>query len=260
MKISIVTINFNDVKGLKKTFDSVLAQTYKNIEYIVIDGGSSDGSAELIEKYQGKIAYWISEKDRGIYNAMNKGIAKATGDYIVFINSGDELSSDHAIADIVPLLNNHGVVYSDIEVSENGQAFSRRTYPPLVTFRFFVTSSIPHPGCFIRTDLFNQFGNYDETLKISSDWKWFVNVLCKHNVSYTHSGLSTAKFNLDGISSNPANLGVIKEEKEKVLKADFPLFFPDYINSMDMEIKCANMHGSRLIKILRKFGLLSKLY
>ena len=89
MKYSIITVNYNNKEGLRKTIESVISQTFRDFEYIVIDGGSSDGSAELLKEYSDKITYWVSEPDKGIYNGMNKGIAKATGDYLNFMNSGD---------------------------------------------------------------------------------------------------------------------------------------------------------------------------
>ena len=104
MKLSIITINYNNRDGLQKTIDSVVSQTYKNFEWIIIDGGSTDGSKELIEQYQDHCAYWCSEPDKGIYNAMNKGIEKAIGDYSLFLNSGDRLHDDTVIDKIVSFL------------------------------------------------------------------------------------------------------------------------------------------------------------
>lgn len=97
MKISIITINFNNKDGIEKTISSVVAQTYKDIQYIIIDGDSTDGSVEVIKKYHEDIDYWISEPDKGIYDAMNKGILKATGDYVLFLNSGDYLSIEELL-------------------------------------------------------------------------------------------------------------------------------------------------------------------
>ena len=88
MKYSIITVNYNNKEGLRNTIESVIHQTYRDFEFIVIDGGSTDGSAEVLKEYDSQITYWVSEKDKGIYNAMNKGIAKATGDYLNFMNSG----------------------------------------------------------------------------------------------------------------------------------------------------------------------------
>ena len=89
MKYSIITINYNHIEGLKRTIDSVISQTSSNYEYIIIDGGSTDGSVNIIKEYKEHLVYWISEKDNGVYHAMNKGVAQAQGDYCIFMNSGD---------------------------------------------------------------------------------------------------------------------------------------------------------------------------
>src|SRR5690348_17657794 len=105
-KLSIITINLNNVKGLQKTMESVFAQTFTDYEYIIIDGGSTDGSVSEIKKHQNKLVYWISENDKGIYNAMNKGIVKANGEYILFMNSGDYLYTDNTIKEVFQKSNN----------------------------------------------------------------------------------------------------------------------------------------------------------
>ena len=97
MKLSIITINYNNLAGLQKTIESVVSQTFRDFEWIVIDGGSVDGSRELIERYANSFSYWVSEPDKGIYNAMNKGIVVAKGDYLLFLNSGDWLCDEMAL-------------------------------------------------------------------------------------------------------------------------------------------------------------------
>ena len=101
MKISIITINYNNIQGLKQTLFSVLEQDYNNIEYIVIDGGSTDGSKELLRAKSDELFYWVSERDKGVYNAMNKGIAQSTGDYLIFMNSGDVFFNKHVLSDFL---------------------------------------------------------------------------------------------------------------------------------------------------------------
>ncbi|MFT4805390.1 MAG: glycosyltransferase involved in cell wall biosynthesis, partial [Psychroserpens sp.] len=105
MKLSIITINFNNAVGLKKTIESVVNQTSNDFEYIVIDGGSNDGSVDVIKEYEAKVSYWVSEVDKGIYHAMNKGILLAKGDYLEFLNSGDILVNETVIQKIIPELN-----------------------------------------------------------------------------------------------------------------------------------------------------------
>ena len=115
--ISIITINFNDKIGLQRTFDSVFAQDYQDFEYIVIDGGSNDGSKELIENNAQKISYWISEPDKGIYNAMNKGILKATGEYLLFLNSGDHLYSHTVLEENYTRIENYDLIYFNLQMA-----------------------------------------------------------------------------------------------------------------------------------------------
>ncbi|WP_083993885.1 glycosyltransferase [Gelidibacter algens] len=141
MKISIITINYNNLDGLKKTMTSVLEQTYANVEYIIIDGGSTDGSKRYIESCQQDLAYWVSESDRGIYNAMNKGIAQATGEYLLFLNSGDWLAGVKVLDLISKNLGNCGILYGNlIKVYANGSEKVDKgpESSQLTLFHFFV--------------------------------------------------------------------------------------------------------------------------
>jgi glycosyltransferase involved in cell wall biosynthesis len=114
MKLSIITINYNNLEGLKRTYESVVSQTCQDFEWIIIDGGSTDGSKDFIEEHQAQFAYWCSEPDKGIYNAMNKGIVKATGEYLQFLNSGDNLVDDKVIEEFLALGWEEDVVSGDI--------------------------------------------------------------------------------------------------------------------------------------------------
>ena len=125
--ITIITINFNNQNGLQKTMDSVFRQTNKDFQYIVIDGGSSDGSKELIERNQSKINHWVSEPDNGIYHAMNKGIEKATGEYLLFLNSGDELINELVVEKVTPLLHTEDIISGNLIVDEDSEDVLRPT-------------------------------------------------------------------------------------------------------------------------------------
>ncbi len=118
-KLSIITVNFNNATGLQKTFDSVFEQTFKDFEYIIVDGGSTDGSEEIIERNRDKINYWVSEKDKGVYHAMNKGMAKASGDYLLFLNSGDHFKDENILLEVMPELDGTGIVYGNIFLVES---------------------------------------------------------------------------------------------------------------------------------------------
>ncbi len=237
-KISIVTINFNNEIGLALTMDSVLTQTYPLIEYVVIDGGSTDRSKTVIENHASALAYWTSEADSGIYNAMNKGIKKATGDYILFLNSGDSLIENGIIENVVATGLTHDLVYGDLQFF-NAEKQWVWQLPATLTFNSFYTNTIAHPSTFIRRSLFDTVGLYDEELSIVSDWKFFLLATAKYNCSYKHIELTISAYNFDGLSSKPENLPAINAERKKVLAQEFPFFIQDYaeLKTLNVEIK-----------------------
>ena len=182
-KLSIITINLNNADGLRKTIESVILQTISDFEYIVIDGASTDGSVDIIKQYSDKITYWISEPDNGVYNAMNKGILKATGDYCLFLNSGDEFSSNKSLIKFNFFFDlNIDILYGDLTV-KNGIEEYYKTYPDKLTFKYFRSDTLPHPASFIKRKLFHDICMFDEKLKICSDWEFFVIAICLRNCS-----------------------------------------------------------------------------
>lgn len=225
--LSIITINYNNVSGLLKTMQSVFDQTNQDFEYIVIDGGSTDGSKQSIKIVDENLSCWISEPDRGIYHAMNKGIQRATGNYLLFLNSGDVLKSSLSVGEIIPQLNNWDIVYTDLEVIFEKESCIQ-TFPDILSFKHFFYHSLPHPASFIKRVLFERYGNYDENLKICSDWKFFTEVICKYNVTYKHLDMVFACHFANGISSLVESKSIISEERECYLLANFPAFVDDY--------------------------------
>ena len=227
-KISIITINFNDQDGLKKTFDSVVSQSNKNFEYIVIDGGSTDGSKEFLEQNSDKLSYWISEKDSGVYNAMNKGIKVAKGDYILFLNSRDFLIDNTIIDKVVNAIDETvGIYYGNLIYSLNGLKTQLWTPPDRLSFTYFLSDSLPHPSSFIKRELFDIHFLYSENFKIVSDWEFFVYCICKMNVSYKHLDFTISDFDNSGMSSVKENETKINLEKQQVFSKHFPLFIED---------------------------------
>lgn len=227
MKISVITINYNNEVGLLLTVKSVINQTYKNLEYIIIDGGSTDNSKQYIHQFEKDIKHWVSEPDNGIYHAMNKGIRVATGDYCLFLNSGDALCNDRTIENAISTGLTKDLVYGNL-IFVNCKE-KRHWIPPMeLTFGLFYNSTIPHPSTFIRRGLFEKFGLFDENLTIVSDWKFFLLAICRENCSYKHIDLPVTEFNEDGICSNPANFRTIENERELVLKHHFPAFIKEY--------------------------------
>lgn len=214
MKLTIITINFNNADALHRTMQSVFSQTYQDFEYIVIDGGSTDGSREIIEKDARRLDYWVSEPDKGIYNAMNKGIDKAHGEYCLFLNSGDTLHDCKVLEDVIPLLDGTVVITGSLMYGANIMSYKKE-----LNFLRLELGGLPHQSCFIRTDWMKQY-KYDESLKIVSDWKFFFQVLIMNNQSHKFIDRIITDFDLNGISST--NLPLLRKEREIVLKELFP--------------------------------------
>jgi glycosyltransferase involved in cell wall biosynthesis len=252
--ISVITINYNDANGLEHTVASVHKQSYKPIEYIVIDGGSTDGSRSYLENNSELITHWVSEPDTGIYNAMNKGIAKATGMYVLFLNSGDTFYSETALASFIPYVaSQKDIYYGNIQVL--GGKVRIQTYPEEVSFAYFVKKTLPHPAALIKRSCLETLP-FDETLQIVSDWKFFTQGICKHGFTYQYVNAVISSFRMDGISSTNPNL--VKEERLKVLETDFSGLFSEYQQTQKLKREQQNRKKKskfeQLIKkIYRKF-------
>lgn len=255
--ISIITVNLNDVEGLKRTMTSVFEQTWQDFEYLVIDGGSKDGSEELIKEHKDQLNYWVSEQDSGIYNAMNKGIKAATGEYLLFLNSGDHLFNNDVLRENTHHLGFYDLIYFNIQVG--GKEMSEIvSYPKELRFSDLYFSSLGHPSTFIRKELFEEVGLYDEKLEIVSDWKFFILALFKHNCSYKKVDITMTTFYRNGISTNPINEGIISTEREIVLTTHFKAFLKEINELYELRVTLQNLKKSNKIKLLLKLGLLNK--
>lgn len=216
MKLSIITINYNNYFGLKRTYDSIASLKYSNFEWIIIDGGSKDGSKEFIESLLGKIniTYWCSEKDKGIYNAMNKGIKHSNGEYLIFMNSGDSFYSPDIISKVFSNNIQADIIYGNaLYIFKDHEEL--RKVPNDLTFRYIYEYTIYHQASFIKKNLFNENG-YDENLKIVSDWKmWLIWIL--QNKTFSYIDETICRFDAYGISTgNDKNVeierNIVKEE------------------------------------------------
>ena len=179
MKYSIITVNFNNREGLKKTIESVMCQSFRDFEHIIIDGGSTDGSVDVLREYDEHITYWVSEKDNGIYNAMNKGIAKSTGEYLNFMNSGDCFYN----ADVLAKVNSYNsdadfIVGKDYHFNEKKQKGHASVQPPRTTMIHFFIATLDHQSSFIKRTLFEN-SPYDESHRLVSDWIFFTEKIVK---------------------------------------------------------------------------------
>ncbi|MCR4918712.1 MAG: glycosyltransferase [Prevotella sp.] len=218
MRFTIITINRNNRDGLRRTIESVVGQTCRDYEYVVIDGASTDGSVEVIKRYADHITYWVSEPDRGIYHAMNKGVARAHGDYCLFMNSGDCMHDTRVLERIDSLHTSEDVIIGKVTIDDQGHTMSP---PPAteLTFYHLFSGAIPHQAAFIRTTLLKDFP-YDESLKIVADWKFFLKTLIIDNRPVRYLDLLVAKYDTSGLST--LNPELVRKEKEQVLAAMFP--------------------------------------
>lgn len=234
MQLTIITINRNNAAGLRKTIESVVNQTHANFEYIVIDGASTDESVNIIEEYAHKIDYWVSEPDKGIYNAMNKGICMANGDYIQILNSGDILASDNVVERMLAHLQitndqlrvkgepEVSILYGNmIKVDELGKVIGKSYYTPYSLLQFY-TSTLNHDCAYIKRVLFDaaNYGLYDESLKIVSDWKWYLQAIGLGFVKPIYVDIDVTIFEAAGISET--NLDLRNQERRQVLEMSLP--------------------------------------
>ncbi len=252
MVISIITINYNNAEGLRRTLASVAAQTYRDIEHIIVDGGSTDGSVNVIREYENTIkhsvtinqstikVFWSSERDHGIYNAINKGIRKATGDYIQILNSGDLLAAPDVTERMVDALDSLNakrsslnedaisILYGNMLKSYDGKKIVNRDtcgngmYTP-ESFLYFYRGTLNHDCAYIRRDLFDKYSLYNEDMKICSDWEWYVKAIALGGEKPIYTNIDVTIFDMNGISeSGGKNKELIKKERREYLEKILP--------------------------------------
>jgi len=232
MKLSIITINLNNKDGLRVTLESVYSQTCKTFEHIIVDGGSDDGSVDTIRQFMTEQSTvspdvstvqqrWISEPDTGIYNAMNKGIRMASGDYLLFANSGDRLASVDVIEQVLPYLNNENdIVSGELELVKSGAVVIKLFPPKVLNLNYCINEGLTHPNTFINRDLFDKYGYYNEHNKIVSDWEFFLIACGLHSCKYKSIPVLVSCFEMDGMSSQ--NVDLLKKETQEALQRLLP--------------------------------------
>lgn len=257
MKLSIITITYNNAEGLRKTLASVASQTFRDFEHIIVDGGSTDGSVEIIREYADSEAIrlkgykairpenskadnlasspnhlitsspitWISEKDRGVYDAQNKGIRLAHGEYCYFLNAGDTFCNEHVLElifkpltfNLSPLTSTPDILYgNEIIVDGNGQriGIARGVEDP--SFVDLYNSCMKHQASFIRRSLFDKYGMYDADMRICSDFDWFFRVIAFHDdVTLLYRDVDVAYFENTGLSYHSPEL--CAKERQQIL-------------------------------------------
>jgi len=218
MKVSIITVSYNSVAYIEQTIQSVVGQDYPNIEYMVIDGGSTDGTVAIIEKYRQHIQTFISEKDNGIYDALNKGIALATGDIIGILHSDDFYTNQTIISQVVDCFceTNTDIIYGDLMyVSRNNTDKIVRYWKAGNCNRHKLQFGWmpPHPTLFIKRNCYEQYGYFDTNFTIAADYDLILRLFWKHNLSYSYLPKVLIKMRVGG-KSNRNLKNIFRKSKE----------------------------------------------
>lgn len=245
MELTVITINLNNRDGLRRTMDSVRAQTWKGFEWILIDGGSTDGSRELILEHQDDFAFWCSEPDDGIYPAMNKGCARASGDYVLFLNSGDSLYDPTVLERVHAAGLQDDIVAGQMVRLDNGLLF--RHYDPDILVQLY-TDTIGHQATFIRRNLLEKYP-YDESLRIVSDWKFWLEAIVLGQCSFTYLDIIVSKQDMTGISLAAANAPLLRAERKQVLQELLP---QPVLNTLGRYVSYRNQPVSRNMSYLEE--------
>lgn len=284
MKLCIVTINYNNAEGLRKTLASVAAQTYRDIEHIIVDAASTDGSVEIIKEYEEKIhlthstihIVWTSEKDKGIYDAMNKGIRKATGDYVWILNSGDCAASSDVVERMMNILPSftpstlNDIIDIPILIGNKIHVYpgDKRVYSPLPIGRSktpnpipietsmltFYRGTIPQDAAFVRRDLFEKYGGFDEGMKICADWKLYLNMIALDGIIPMYVNIDVVLFDMTGVSNanNDLRLAEKRAYLEKILPASVLKDYDAYAFPIDEYIRLKKYHLWGIVYFLER--------
>ena len=218
MKLSVVTITYNNLVGLQRTLHSIAGQRWKDFEVVIVDGSSADGTCDYLAKYNGLDVpcRYVSEKDNGVYDAQNKGIRMAQGEYCYFLNAGDVLCDETVLERMFADKPQADVLYgNEIVVDGNGKRVGYCKGVENPTFLNLYMSCMKHQATFIRRSLFEKYGLYDLSYKIDADWEWFVRVIAMHeDVSLQYKNIDVSCFETGGLSCN--NSQVVEEETQRI--------------------------------------------
>lgn len=221
MKLSIITINKDNAEGLRRTMESISAQTFKDFEYIVVDGASTDGSVEVMDEWAQKISTAgvsvnaKSEPDSGLYNAMNKGVRKANGEYVLMLNSGDWFVDEHVVEKVLPLLDGTDIIQGNvIRLREGKQVLDRGYGRSDINFVDVQQGHFLHQASFCRRELFGKYGCFDESYGIDGDTVFYIKALGYGNATFKYIDLNIAYFDGGGRSSLENEQWKSKREQE----------------------------------------------
>ncbi|URM33463.1 glycosyltransferase [Cytobacillus firmus] len=231
-KISIITACYNSEKTIEQTIQSVLNQTYENIEYIIVDGASTDGTMEIVKKYHDRISLVVSEKDSGVYDAFNKGVQYACGDYILFLNSDDYLIENTVlkyVANQIELRSNPIGVYGDIYIKNETTGFIRRLGQQIDLSNIKNGKMPPHPATFLQKSVITEFEGFNLNYQIAADFELLTKIFMKYEKDIYHIPILVSVFRLGGLSSNIKTLQIVKEETKSIIN-EYLLHFDSNTN------------------------------
>lgn len=217
--ISIITVCLNSIKHIERCIVSVEEQSYKNIEFIIVDGGSSDGTLDVIGRHKSHISKIISESDSGIYNAMNKGLKCAGGDIIFFLNSDDYFADNNVLSDVIECYRDDPdleVLYGD-QIRTDGNRWSYIKQPDHIGRRTLARRTIQHQTIFVRHKVFNDIGGFDENLRIVSDYLWLLELFLVRKCRYKHIARVITIMSALGVSGTTP----FETERRRVMKKYF---------------------------------------
>lgn len=215
--LTIITVNLNNASGLRKTIESVICQTFADYEYLIIDGGSTDGSVEVIKEYAERFTYWVSEPDCGIYDAMNKGVKYTHGEWIIFMNSGDVFCQKNVLTDIFSInsYNDTDIIYGNTIVKDINTTIKPSA---IINKNFFFFNTICHQSLFLRRNIFDQIGYHSLHYKIISDREFLLRAAIKY-VNFKYVDVDICIWESQGFSSK--NIHLIKDEESEMRNIHF---------------------------------------
>ena len=251
-KISVITVCLNAGQVLRRTIESVLEQSYSNLEYIIVDGGSTDNTKEIVESFTSRVNCFISEKDNGIYDAMNKGIKSASGRLVVFLNAGDYYISSNVLSYAV----------SKMRLNEADIFFARFIWENISTQNIVLSdhsstqfdwdlkhSNFPHPATFYNRSLFSKIGLFDESYKILADYEWNARALVKHRIAFQYIDIIITFFSTDGVSNDARNNLQLEEERNKIAAK---YFNPSWLFVFMLQYAHSNFSKKVIAKVFSK--------
>lgn len=216
MKLSIITIAYNNLEGLKDTYRSIRQQTFRDYEWIVVDGGSTDGTKEFLEEHDKEIAWWCSEKDKGVYNAQNKGTEHARGEYCIYMNSGDSFFADNVLEKVFEEETDADIIYGNwMLIFEDGKTLLGQA-PEATDLAYFFDDNMCHQSMLIRTEAVKN-RPYDESFRIYADWEEWLALLLQGK-KFERRDLTICNFMVGGISTGDNASAELKAERKAEIR------------------------------------------